>query len=213
ETFGKGEVEGIIAPEFANNACSGGGGALIPTLALGIPGSSGMALILVGMTFLGIRSGPAFIIQHADMMYAMFAGLIIGMVFAFGLNFFCIKPIAKAVQVSNEILIPVVFVFAFLGSYALRNSVFDMLITVIFGILGYYMDKYNYSPVCMVLAMILGPMAGESFFQAWKMGGRSMSIFFTRPVCIGLIIFLVLVMAGPSIYKKIKENYPYGNLG
>ncbi|MBI4632556.1 MAG: tripartite tricarboxylate transporter permease [Deltaproteobacteria bacterium] len=207
ETFGKGEIEGIIAPEFANNACSGGGGALIPTLTLGIPGSSGMALILVGMTFLGIRSGPAFIIQHADMMYAMFAGLIIGMIFAFGLNFFCIKPIAKAVQVSNETLIPVVFVFAFLGSFALRNSLFDMLITVIFGILGYYMDKYDYSPVCMVLAMILGPLAGESFFQAWMIGNRSLTVFFTRPVSLGLFLFLIVIMAGPYVYQKIKGHY------
>jgi putative tricarboxylic transport membrane protein len=208
ETFGKGEIEGIIAPEFANNACSGGGGALIPTITLGIPGSSGMALILVGMTFLGIRSGPAFVIQQSGMMYTMFAGLIVGMAFAFLLNFFCIKPIAKAVQVSNETLIPIVFVFAFLGSFALRNSVFDMLITVIFGILGYYMDKYDYSPVCMVLAMILGPLAGESFFQAWMIGGRSLTVFFNRPVSLGLFFFLVLVMAGPYVYQKIKENYP-----
>ncbi len=208
ETFGKGEIEGIIAPEFANNACSGGGGALIPTLTLGIPGSSGMALILVGMTFLGIRSGPQFIIQHSDMMYAMFAGLIVGMIFAFALNFFCIKPISKAVQVSNETLIPIVLVFAFLGSYALRNSVFDMLVTVVFGVMGYYMDRYNYSPVCMVLAMILGPLAGESFFQAWKMGDRSFTIFFTRPVSLGLFVFLILVMAGPFIYSQLKKVRP-----
>jgi len=205
ETFGKGEVEGVIAPECANNACSGRGGALIPTLTLGIPGSSGMALILVGMTFLGIRSGPQFIIYHADMMYAMFAGLIVGMIFAFALNFLCIKPISKAVQVPNEILIPVVLVFAFLGSYALRGSVFDMLITLIFGILGYFMDKYGYSTICMVLAMILGPMAGESFFQAWKMGNKSLTVFFTRPVSIGLIVFLIIVMVGPALYKKIKH--------
>jgi putative tricarboxylic transport membrane protein len=205
ETFGQGEVEGVIAPECANNACSGGGGALIPTITLGIPGSSGMALILVGMTFLGIRSGPDFIIHHADKMYAMFAGLIVGTVFALVLNVVSIKPISKAVQIPNEILIPVVLVMAFLGAYALRNSVFDMLITVIFGLLGYYMDKYGYSPVCMVLAMILGPMAAESFFQAWMIGNRSLTIFFIRPVSIGLILFLCLIMVGPHLSKVVRR--------
>jgi len=205
ETFGRGEVEGVIAPECANNACSGGGGALIPTITLGIPGSSGMALILVGMTFLGIRSGPQFIIQQAHMMYAMFAGLIVGMIFALVLNLVSIKPIAKAVQIPNEILIPVVLVMAFLGSYALRNSLFDMLVTMIFGLLGYYMDRYGYSPVCMVLAMILGPIAAESFFQAWMMGNRSVTIFFNRPVSVGLIVFLCLIMIGPSLSRVVSR--------
>jgi len=205
ETFGQGEVEGVIAPECANNACSGGGGALIPTITLGIPGSSGMALILVGMTFLGIRSGPDFIIHHADKMYAMFAGLIVGTVFAMVLNLVSIKPISKAVQIPNEILIPIVLVMAFLGAYALRNSVFDMLITVIFGLLGYSMDRYGYSPVCMVLAMILGPLAAESFFQAWMIGNRSLTIFFIRPVSIGLILFLCLIMVGPHLSKVVRR--------
>ena len=205
ETFGRGEVEGVIAPECANNACSGGGGALIPTITLGIPGSSGMALILVGMTFLGIRSGPDFIIHHADKMYAMFAGLIVGTVFALVLNLVSIKPISKAVQIPNEILIPIVLVMAFLGAYALRNSVFDMLITVIFGLLGYSMDRYGYSPVCMVLAMILGPLAAESFFQAWMIGNRSLTIFFIRPVSIGLILFLCLIMVGPHLSKVVRR--------
>ena len=71
-----------------------------------------------------------------------------------------------------------------------------------------YMDKYEYSPVCMVLAMILGPLARESFFQAWMIGGRSLTVFFNRPVSLGLFFFLVLVMAGPYVYQKIKENYP-----
>ena len=204
ETFGKGEVEGVIAPECANNACSGGGGALIPTLTLGIPGSSGMALILVGMTFLGVRSGPAFIIHQSDMMYAMFAGLIVGMVFALVLNLISIKPISKAVQVPNEILIPLVLIMAFLGAYALRNSVYDMLITLIFGFLGYFMDKYGYSTVCMVLAMILGPLAAESFFQAWKIGDKSFTVFFARPVSIGLIFFFLLIIFGPLLFKKIR---------
>lgn len=205
ETFGQGEVEGVIAPECANNACSGGGGALIPTITLGIPGSSGMALILVGMAFLGIRSGPDFIIHKSDMMYAMFAGLIIGTTVALALNLVAIKPVSKAVQIPNETLIPVVLVFAFLGAYALRGSIWDMILTVVFGVLGYFMDKYGYSPVCMVLAMILGPLASESFFQAWMMGDRSFSIFFTRPVSIALIVFLVLIMVGPQMFNTVKK--------
>jgi putative tricarboxylic transport membrane protein len=116
-----------------------------------------------------------------------------------------IKPISKAVQIPNEILIPVVLVMAFLGAYALRNSVFDMLITVIFGLLGYYMDKYGYSPVCMVLAMILGPLAAESFFQGWMIGNRSLTIFFIRPVSVGLILFLCLIMVGPHLSKVVRR--------
>jgi putative tricarboxylic transport membrane protein len=205
ETFGQGDVEGVIAPECANNACSGGGGALIPTLTLGIPGSSGMALILMGMTFMGIRSGPSFIIQQSDMMYAMFAGLIVGMVVALVLNLVAIKPVSKAVQTPTEILIPIVLIVAFLGAYALRGSVYDILVAIVFGVLGYFMDKYDYSPICLVLAMILGPMAAESFFQAWMIGDQSAAIFFVRPVSMVLILFLVLIMVGPQAVRAIRK--------
>ena len=207
ETFGKGDVEGVIASEAANNASGGGGGALIPTLTLGIPGSSGMALILAGMMFLGIRSGPSFIIFNAPMMYAMFAGLFIGIIIALILNLIVIKPLSKTVEISPEILVPLVLILAFLGSYALRHSLFDMFVALIFGILGYFMDRYGYSTVCMVLAMILGPIAQESFFQAWKIGDRSFTIFFTRPISTGLIVFLVLSMLGPYAYQFFKKFF------
>ena len=164
-----------------------------------------MALILAGMTFHGIRSGPSFIIFEADMMYAMFAGLMVAMVMALVVNLVLIKPVAKAVQIPNEILIPLILIMAFLGAYALRSSIFDMGVTLVFGVLGYFMERYGYSTVCMVLAMILGPIAEESFFQAYKIGGRSFSIFFTRPISIGLVVFLVLAMAGPAIYGRIKK--------
>lgn len=205
ETFGNGEITGVIASEAANNASGGGGGALIPTLTLGIPGSSGMALILAGMTFHGIRSGPSFIIFEADMMYAMFAGLMVAMLMALVVNLVLIKPVAKAVQIPSEILIPLILIMAFLGAYALRSSIFDMGVTLVFGILGYFMDRYGYSTVCMVLAMILGPIAEESFFQAYKIGGRSFSIFFTRPISIALVLFLIVAMAGPYIYRYAKN--------
>lgn len=209
ETFGKGNVEGVISSEAANNASGGGGGALIPTLTLGIPGSSGMALILAGMMYLGIRSGPSFIIFNAPMMYAMFAGLFMGIIIALILNLIVIKPLSKTVQLQPEILVPLVLILAFLGSYALRSSLFDMFVTLIFGILGYFMDRYGYSTVCMVLAMILGPIAQESFFQAWKIGNRSFAIFFTRPISIGMIVFLALAMVGPyayQLYKKFRRS-------
>ena len=207
ETFGQGDVEGVIACEAANNASGGGGGALIPTLTLGIPGSSGMALILAGMTFHGIRSGPSFIIFQADMMYAMFAGLMVAMIMALVVNLVLIKPVAKAVMIPRVILIPLILVLALLGAYALRSSIFDMGVALVFGILGYFMDRYGYSTVCMVLAMILGPIAEESFFQAYKIGGRSFSIFFTRPISIGLVVFLVLAMAGPGMYRQLKQVF------
>jgi putative tricarboxylic transport membrane protein len=204
ERFGKGAVEGVIASETANNASGGGGGSLIPTITLGIPGSSGMALILAGMTFLGIRSGPDFVLFNVDMMYAMFAGLLFGIVVALLLNLVLIKPVAKTVLIPPDILVPLIMILTFLGSYALRFFLVDMLITLVFGILGYFMDKYGYSPVCMVLAMILGPIAEVSFFQAWKIGGRSFGIFFTRPLSIGFVVFLVLMFIGPYLYRKAK---------
>ena len=207
EKFGKGAVEGVIASEAANNASGGGGGALIPTITLGIPGSSGMALILAGMTFLGIRSGPDFVIFNADMMYAMFAGLLFGIVVALALNLLLIKPVAKTVLIPPDILVPLIMILTLLGSYALRYSVTDMLVTLVFGVLGYFMDKYGYSNVCMVLAMILGPIAEVSFFQAYKIGGRSLTIFFTRPISIGFVVFLVLLLVGPTLWRFGKRLF------
>jgi len=127
------------------------------------------------------------------------------MIMALILNIIVTKPMAKAVRIPTEILVPLVLILAFLGSYALRHSLFDMSLTLVFGILGYYMDRYGYSTVCMVLAMILGSIASESFFQAWKIGDRSFTIFFTRPLSIGLIVFLVLSMVGPYAYQLLKK--------
>jgi putative tricarboxylic transport membrane protein len=102
----------------------------------------------------------------------------LGMIVALFLNLVIIKPLSKMILIPPEIMVPQILILAFLGSFALRYPLFTVLVKLVFGILGYYMDKYGYSFVWMVLAMILGPINEESFFQGWKIGHRSFAMFF-----------------------------------
>jgi putative tricarboxylic transport membrane protein len=205
ETFGKGDVRGVIAPEAANDAKEGG--ALLPTLAFGIPGSSAMAVFLGALTLHGLDIGQNIFQAHLDIVYMLIlAGLGCHMVAAvFGL--LIADKVALLTRIRPTLFGPVIFVVCLIGSYALRNSIGDAIVTVIFGLLGYEMRKFDFSRIALILGLILGGLAERSFRQA-LMSESGMAGFFTRPISLTLFLLIILLFALPYLqsYWKIKRR-------
>lgn len=212
ETFGQGDPEGVIAPEAANNSVQGG--ALIPTLTLGIPGSVSAVVFLGALIMYGIRVGPRiFQAETAPLAYSIFWAMIVG---TFGYLVFGVifaKPFAMIAYVPIPILVPLVLAMACLGVYASRLNFTDVLVAVVFGLLGYCMDVADYPLVPFMLAFVLGPDIEQHFFRSLMLSNGSYKIFVQSPISIALIVLTVfaLIMAvRPYLRRKpvsaSKEN-------
>jgi putative tricarboxylic transport membrane protein len=187
ELFGKGSPEGIVGPEAANNAAAGG--AMVPTLALGIPGSGSTALILAALIMHGFRPGPYLISETPEFVYAIcgamlianFGFLFIGLV---GAKFFSLIAF-----IPRKLLWPAVFVFSMIGSYSFSSSMFDVWIMLAAGLLGYFMDRHGFGAAPLVMGLILGKLVEESFSQSMIIYDNNFLSFFESPI---VILFFVL---------------------
>ncbi|WP_148133617.1 tripartite tricarboxylate transporter permease [Candidatus Formimonas warabiya] len=204
ELFGKGRPEGLIAAEASNNAVVGG--SLIPLLTLGLPGSGSMAVLMVVMGYHGLYLGPRLFSLNGDIAYtvlwsqfvAAFMMIVIGTIlayFAYRVSF-----------IKMSVIVPVVAIFALIGGFAPRQFVFDMGLVVIFGVLGYFMKKYHYPPIAMLLGIILGPLFEANLFRGLKMGLGSPAVFFNRPLAIVLWVLLVLTMVAPPVIRRYSQR-------
>lgn len=189
ETFGKGNIEGVIGPEAANN--SKDGGALIPTLAFGIPGSAEMAIFLGVLVLHGIEPGPMLLIKHESVVLSLILALLASTFLSAVVTLMLARQLALITLVDVHILVPVVISAALAGVYALRETAGDVILAGIFGIIGYVMIRFRYPRVTLVIALILGELAERSYHQSLAMGDGSATIFFTRTT--SLILFLVTV--------------------
>jgi putative tricarboxylic transport membrane protein len=205
ELFGTGMVEGVAATESANNSCQGG--AMIPLLSLGVPGDAVTAVLLGAFVIQGLQPGPLLYKDHMDLVYAIFASMIIaqfvmqfvGMV---GMQFF-----AKVIMIENAILMPMILVLSMIGSYAMRGSVFDVGLTIVFGVIGYIMQKYDFPLSPILLALILGPMAESNLRRALVISGGHASILFSRPIAIVLMALAVTFLVLSFLtHKKIERR-------
>lgn len=193
KNFGKGELEGVAAPEAGNNAVCAA--ALIPLITLGIPGS--VAAAVLGGAFLihGMMPGPMLMVEHPDKLYALFILVILSNFIGYFLARPFIRVARNAVKIRPGILFPLIVVFCALGAYGINLYIFDMKLMFLFGIFGYLLKKYEFSVVPFILAFILGPFAEESFRQSMILSDGSFLIFFTRPIAvlfIGLSILSIL---------------------
>jgi len=198
--FGTGVAQGVIATEAANNAVTGG--ACIPTFTLGIPGSSATAILLGVLMIHGLQPGPGLFHRSGDIMYAILISLFLtnGIMLAVGLlgaRFF-----AKVILVPTRVLVPVVSILMAVGCYLLRNNVNDILLMLIFGILGYYMQRHGYPPVATVVGLILSPIAEKKAIVALAISQGSPAIFFTSPIAIGIWVLIVFSIAIPLLLRK-----------
>jgi putative tricarboxylic transport membrane protein len=193
EKFGTGCAEGIVAPESANNAAAGG--AMVPTLALGIPGSGTTALILAALVMHGFKPGPYLITETPHLVYAIFGAMLIANFGFLGIGLVGAKVFSYVTFIPKRFLWPSVFVFSLIGSYSFSSSFFDVWVMLLSGIIGFFMMRNGFSPAPLVMGLILGPMVEETFTQAMVIHDSSFFQFFDSGV---FIIFMVLTLISLS---------------
>jgi len=183
--FGKGAIEGVAAPEGANNACTSGG--FVPLLTLGVPPSTSLAVLLSGLMIYGLQPGPLLFEKQPVFVWTVIASMYIGNVMLLILNLPLVGIWARMVRVPYFFIAPLILLFCFLGTYSVRNSFFDVGTCLAFGFFGLIMDKLKIPALPLVLAIILAPMMEASLRQTISMGGGSLAILWSRPIALVLM--------------------------
>jgi putative tricarboxylic transport membrane protein len=188
--FGNGEIEGVVAPETAAHAA--GTSALLPMLALGVPGSPTAAVLLGGLLIWGLQPGPMLFVEHKEFVWGLIASMYLGNVVGLIIVLTCVPLLAAILRIPFSIIAPIILVFCAIGAYSVHNSTFDVMMMMIFGVIGYVMKKCNYPLAPMVLAIVLGDSAEESFRQSLLASQGSLSIFWANGL-VGTIMALGLI--------------------
>jgi putative tricarboxylic transport membrane protein len=197
EKFGTGVIEGVAAPEAANNAAAGG--AMVPLLALGIPSSGTSAVLLGALLVHGLRPGPLLFQSHPDFVWGVIASMYIGNIMLLILNLPLVGLWASFLRVPYKILMPLIVTISAVGVYATDNNPFDMWIMFVFGVIGYLMRKMKYPAAPVVLGLVLGPMVERSLRQSLTISHGDVSIFFTRPISAVLTIVALVSLFAPLL--------------
>ncbi|AET69873.1 hypothetical protein Desor_4461 [Desulfosporosinus orientis DSM 765] len=199
DDFGKGEIVGLAAPEAANNASSVG--ALVPMLALGIPGSGTTAVMMGALLMLGLQPGPLLFTQHPDIVWGLIASMVVGNLILGIINIPMAGAFVRVLAVPPKILYPSILGLAFIGCYAISNSVSDFYLLVFFGLMGFFMDKAKIPSAPLILAVIVGNSMEVSFRQALILSNGSMGIFGGSTTAIVLLILAVVFTFFPLLKK------------
>jgi len=197
EDFGRGAIEGVAAPESANNSAAQG--AYIPLLTLGIPSNVVMALLLGALIIHGVTPGPLLLSQHPELFWGVVASMYVGNLSLLALNLPLIGMWVQLLKVPYPILFPVIILFCLIGSYSINNSSTDVAIMLVFGVIGYLMKKVSLEAAPMVLAFVLGPMLETALRQALIKSQGSFLIFFTRPISATCLLIAIALMVAPLL--------------
>jgi putative tricarboxylic transport membrane protein len=200
EEFGHGAIEGVAAPESANNA--GSAGALVPMLTLGIPGSATTAVMMGGLMMWGLRPGPLLFEKNPDFVWGLIASLYLANVMLLVLNVAFIPVFVRALRVPYGILMPLIIVFCVTGAYSLNNRVWDVGQMLVFGVLGYAMKKLDYSPAALTLALVLGPLAERALRQSLIISDVGILILLQRPIA-GTLTTLALAAVAVPVARAV----------
>jgi putative tricarboxylic transport membrane protein len=204
EEFGTGKEEGVVAPEAANNAAAGG--AMIPTLVLGIPGSPTTAIILAALILQGLQPGPRLMHEQPLLLYSIaFAMLLssVGILFA---GRYVAKAFAAVLKLPYFLIGSFIVLLSAIGSYGVSNNTFEIWVMIVFGVFGYFMKKYNYSPAALILGVILGNLMEENFRRSLLLSDGDPTIFLTRPISILILGFALFSILLPIIQKREKNS-------
>ncbi len=204
ETYGKGNINGVVAPESANNAASTG--AMLPMLTLGIPGSPTTAILLGGMVIWGLEPGPLVFTDHPDFVWGFIASLYVANLFALLINIAFIPAFIWVLKMPFTILAPVIFILCVVGGFVPTMDMHDVWLMLVFGVVGYLMRKLDYPMAPAVLAIVLGPLAEPALRQSLLISGGSFSIFFNRPIA-GLIMVIALILLAMPAFKPLKNRF------
>ena len=197
EKFGKGAIEGVAAPESANNAAAQG--AFIPLLTLGIPGNVATAMLLGALIIHGITPGPLLLSQNPELFWGVVASMYVGNAMLLALNLPLIGIWVQLLKVPYPILFPLIIIFCIIGSYSINNSPIDVAIMLIFGGIGYLMKKLSLEAAPVVLAFVLGPMLENALRQSLIKSQGSFSIFFTRPISAACLFIAIALVVFPLL--------------
>jgi len=209
EEFGEGSIEGVAACESGANACTGG--ALVPLLTLGIPGDSVTAVMLGALMVQGLQPGPLLFKDNEALVYTLFSGMLVCYIIMLIIGLFAARYFARVVDIPKAILTPVILMLCVVGSYAINNNLFDVIIMLIAGIIGYYMQKFDFPASPIVLAIILGPMAESNFRRALALSNGTYEIFYTRPITLVLLLLSIITLFTPIIKKLWKTRKEINN--
>jgi putative tricarboxylic transport membrane protein len=207
DEFGNGAIEGLAAPEAANNAASVG--AMIPMLTLGIPGSGTTAVMMGALMILGLKPGPLLFQQQPDIIWGLIASMFIGNIILAVVNIPMAGGLVRILSVPPKILYPIILGLSFVGAYAISFSVMDFYFLLAFGVLGYIMEKAKIPSSPLILAVIVGNSMEQSFRRAFVISDGSMGIFFKSPICIIFFALTVISIGYPLLKNalvKLKER-------
>ena len=200
--FGEGAEEGVVAPETSNNAAAGG--AMIPTLILGIPGSPTTAVILAALVLQGLQPGPQLLSDQPILLYAIFFAMFIASILTFIGGRIGIKSFSVLLKLPYSILATFIIILSLLGAYAVDNNIMNVWIMLLFGVVGYFMKKYDYSVAALILGLVLGSMMEEAFRRQLLITNGDYLSFITSPVSVIILFFAILSLVYPFIPKRKK---------
>jgi len=200
DSFGRGNIIGVAAPEAANNGTTGG--AMVPLLSLGIPGDVITAVMLGALLLIGIRPGPLLFREHPEIINSIFAGMLLANVLILLLGILSVRLFPQVLRTPAAILFPIIFTLCFLGAFSLNNSVYDMFIALIFGIIGYIMRKNNFPAAPVVLGVVLGPIAEDELGRALIISHGDWTVLFQSPLAIFFYVISIF-----SLLSSLKRQF------
>lgn len=199
ERFGKGAIAGVAGPESANNAASGG--AMVPLLTLGIPGSGTTAILMGAFLMYNVQPGPLLFVDHPQVAWGLIASMFIGNVMLLLLNMPLVKVFAKIIDTPSHFLLPMIIAISVFGVYAVQVSTFDLMLLIICGIAGYYLAKNDFPLAPLVLGLVLGPMIENNMRRALTTSNGDFMIFINKPISAVFLGIAVLWLVVPMLLK------------
>jgi putative tricarboxylic transport membrane protein len=204
EEFGKGAIEGIAGAEAANNAATGG--AMVPTMVLGIPGSGTTAVILVGLMVHGLRPGPYLFTEQVNTVYQIFGAMLLANLMFMVMGLYAAKLFARISLVPRQMLWPIVFALAMIGAYSLSSSLLDVWIALIFGVIGFLARRHGFAVAPIAVGLILGEMVESNLQNSLKMFDGEWWLILTQPLAALFLVFAFLGLCGPTIFRWIQKR-------
>ena len=205
DLFGKGNPEGVIAAESGNNACIGG--AIIPILSLAVPGSAPAAVLMAAFWLHGLRPGPLMMTETPGFLYTVATYLVAASFIMWALGLLISRFTVKILQVSPQLLMPVVFLFCVVGSYVINDRIFDVWVMFAFGFVGLFLSHMKFPSAPFLLGVILGPMADTNLRRALTLSDGSIVPFFTRPICLFFaVIILLMIAAQMGLFSRLRSK-------
>ena len=201
--FGNGEIEGVVAPETAAHAA--GTSALLPMLALGVPGSPTAAVLLGGLLIWGLQPGPMLFVENKDFVWGLIASMYLGNIVGLIIVLTCVPLLAAILRIPFSIIAPIILVFCAIGAYTVHNSTFDVMMMMVFGVAGYVLKKCNYPLAPLVLAIVLGDKAEESFRQSLLASQGGLGVFFSNGLVASIMILALVALFWPLIQHAVSR--------